>query len=146
MCNKCNNDTCKCDRKKEVDWYSKLLYKNNKDFLVQVIGRDYRNKNATIVKMWHPNTPNQVYFGTFNIYGQSIMSESTYDRIENVPEEPYDTIIVTRNARDGIKLDREGPCHPNYPNVYKRSVAEQIARTYSTGTTHYLVTVDPIKD
>lgn len=145
MCNKCDNDTCKCDV--DIDWTKKLKFNNNSDFVIEVLGKEMRNDKMTIVKMYHPKSPASVYMGVYDRYGRNINNNDKWDRIENVHEEPYDTIMLYRykNRKGPYGIDCQGKGKGPGIQIFQRSIAEGIKHTSNTYE-YILVTVPPYKD
>lgn len=78
-----------CDSKNaKIDWTGPLKFHNNDQFVVEVIGQSLNR--GTVVKMYHPKTPDIVYYTIFNTDTGRCMEEGRsngeYDRITNREE------------------------------------------------------------
>lgn len=138
----CNNNPCNC----KIDWTKpiRLIQEHGtKHYIATVIGTDL---SGVRVIHWITDAGDCYAF----VYESGLLLESAYRGggnrkpfIENILEEPYDTLIVY-NDRGTYCIDRGSKGKGVEQQLFQRSEADCIVK--GSCSNPYLVTVKPYKD
>lgn len=140
-----------------VDFTKKLIWNNNRQMIVEVVGPTNRGVGHHLIKLSsHPSWSVQShYYLIVDQFGNDIECRDAssfsfnFNRVFNPPEEKYDTLVLYRHKLGTGRWHVNGNfssgrgCERQY---LQRSVAEKhvFDNALSTDYEYKLVTVDPI--